>query len=94
MTRFWEFICLAIFVPLAGLFLVARGARRWQQLSALRTPIMALYMAWMVVILWAICCRPQLEQGRVTMRSLLALIAMEALLFTAIQIMRPPWYQW
>jgi hypothetical protein len=98
MSGFWKCICLVLF----GLFLAALGAnflhppvpRMYEY--AWPTAIQKLYgLTWgacLVAVIWAICFRPQLENRKISLLSLFALIAMEAVYLLALRI-ADPWHQ-
>ena len=97
MSGFWKCICVALF----GLFLAALGANfvtpqvpRMNYASP--TTFQQLYgLTWgacLVAVAWAICFRPQLENRKISLLSLFALIAMEAAYLLALRT-ADPWNQ-
>ena len=94
MSRFWRIICLVLF----AIFL-AMIATPWLYPPvprAFRTEIpvaQRLYIhsvtGVLVGVVWAICFRPQLEKGRLSILSLFALAAMQALYLWLVRVMHP-----
>jgi hypothetical protein len=89
MKPFW----IAIVITLAGIFVVITtcmpvGPRAYR-LSGLRSVVGYLSTASLVVVIWAICFRAQVEKLRFSLLSLFVLATMEAILLFAIRLLKP-----
>ena len=89
MNRFWLTITITILAAIVGLaWLPLRTAYSWQPPGWVKLGFFSASGA-LVVAIWAIAYRKQLERGRLSLVSLFALLAMEAAWFAAFRYMHP-----
>ncbi len=82
---FWRSVSAALTVFVAGLILLPKPTHYlWKAPVWARVALYSL-MAMAVAVVWAILFRPRVEKLKISLHSLLALVAMEAVLFWAIQ---------
>ena len=91
MKVFWVIICcalLAVFFALWVSMRIQAETPRSEQLSSPALTVLKCFVtSSLVVIVWAICFRRQLEKRQFSLIALGALVAMEALLFGAIRLL-------
>jgi hypothetical protein len=82
---FWRVVSATLAVVVVGLFLLPRPTHYEWTAPLWAKAANAIFMALSVAVIWAIVFRRQVELLRVNILSLFALVAMEAVLFWAIQ---------
>jgi hypothetical protein len=89
MKQFWVIVVIAVAALLAAACILLPSGLRLHQPAIPRVVSGHIVTAMLVVVIWAILFRPQVERFRFSLFSLFVLAAMESILFCAIRLLRP-----
>jgi len=89
MSRFWQFICVVLAVVFFVMWQLPHPQMpRYDDRPTLAAQLVGFaLLGSLVAVIWAICFRPQVEKLRISLFSLFALVAMEALLLLAARVL-------
>lgn len=87
MSRFWQSICAAVAVAFLMLWLLPRPDSYHYRPSVGTQIVGFTALNLLVAVVWAVCFRKQVERLQVGVPCILALVAMEAVMFLAARVL-------
>jgi hypothetical protein len=89
MTKFWVIVARLMYASIASIDII--GYSGGYQTTLAERGGLYVATAILVAVIWAILFRPQVEHLRISLKSLLALVLLEAILLAVIRIAKPFW---